>query len=105
MASPLNDKVAVVTGGSRGIGFAIARALRERGANVTITGTGAKQLATASRELELALHGGAVLSQKADVRRLQDVERMLDETVSRFGGIDILVNNAGVGTFASVADM
>jgi NAD(P)-dependent dehydrogenase (short-subunit alcohol dehydrogenase family) len=101
----LTDKVAVVTGGSRGIGFAIARALVERGANVTITGTKEKPLTDASRDLESAARGGSVLAQLADVRKYEEVERMLNAAASRFGGIDVLVNNAGVGVFTSVADM
>ena len=103
--STLVGKTAVVTGGSRGIGFAIARALIERGADVTITGTREKHLASALHELEAAARGGGVMTQVADVRSVADVERMLNETAARFGGIDILVNNAGVGTFAPVAAM
>jgi 3-oxoacyl-[acyl-carrier protein] reductase len=105
MDASLKGKVAVVTGGSRGIGFAIARACVERGADVTITGTKEQALAAASRALEAHARGGAVMNQTADVRRYEDVERMLNATVSRFGGIDILVNNAGVGIFASVGNM
>ena len=105
MADSLRDKVAVVTGGSRGIGFAIARALVERGASVTITGTKEKPLMTASRELESAARGGAVMAQTADVRKYEDVERALNAAASRFGGIDVLVNNAGVGVFTSVEHM
>jgi len=94
-----------VTGGSRGIGLAIARALVERGVNVTITGTNDKTLSAASRELTSAARDATVIGQVADVRNHQQVERALNEAASRFGGIDILVNNAGVGIFASVADM
>jgi NAD(P)-dependent dehydrogenase (short-subunit alcohol dehydrogenase family) len=103
--STLTGQSAVVTGGSRGIGFAIARALVERGASVMITGTKERPLSDASRDLESAARGGSVLAQLADVRNYQDVEHMLNAAASRFGGIDVLVNNAGVGVFASVADM
>ena len=103
--STLTGKNAVVTGGSRGIGLAIARALVERGASVMITGTRQKALTDASLELASAARGGSVVAQLADVRQYEDVERMLNEAASRFGGIDVLVNNAGVGVFARVADM
>ena len=103
--STLTGKTAIVTGGSRGIGFAIARAMVERGANVTITGTNERSLAAAARELESAARGGSVMTQPADVRKYADVEGMLNAAASRFGGIDVLVNNAGVGVFTSVATM
>jgi 3-oxoacyl-[acyl-carrier protein] reductase len=103
--STLTGKNAVVTGGSRGIGLAIARAFVERGGSVMITGTKEQPLADASRGLESAARGGAVMTQRADVRKYQDVERMLNAAASRFGGIDVLVNNAGVGVFSKVADM
>ena len=95
----LSGKTAIVTGGSRGIGLAIARALVERDANVVITGTKEKPLTDAARELGLAM------AQVANVRNHADVERVFDAAAARFGGIDILVNNAGVGVFTSVANM
>ena len=101
----LTGKNAIVTGGSRGIGLAIGRALVERGASVMITGTKKKPLADASRGLESAARGGSVMAELADVRKYEDVERMLNTAASRFGGIDVLVNNAGVGVFTSVATM
>jgi 3-oxoacyl-[acyl-carrier protein] reductase len=103
--STLAGTSAVVTGGSRGIGLAIARAFVERGASVLITGTKEMRLADASRELESAAAGGSVIAQLADVRRYEDVERMLNAAASRFGGIDVLVNNAGVGVFVPVSAM
>lgn len=101
----LTGTVAVVTGGSRGIGLAIARALLDRGASVTITGTNEKHLTDASRELASAARGGSLMTQLADVRKYEDVERMLNAAASRFGGIDVLVNNAGVGVFSRVSEM
>lgn len=98
-------KVAVVTGGSRGIGLAIARALVERGAKVAITATSDATLRNAARELEQAADRDAVLPVRADVRRYAEVEQAMKAAVERFGGIDVLVNNAGVGVFGSVADM
>ena len=98
-------KVVVVTGGSRGIGLAVARAFVGRGASVLITGTKEAPLAAAARELESAARGGAVIGQLADVRAYEDVERMLETAAARLGGIDVLVNNAGVGVFAPVSTM
>jgi 3-oxoacyl-[acyl-carrier protein] reductase len=100
----LTGKAAVVTGGSRGIGLAIARALLAEGAQVTITGLDEAHLSAARRQLEGA-GPGSVEALRADVRRYDDVRHAVDATVARFGGLDYLVNNAGVGVFADVADM
>jgi 3-oxoacyl-[acyl-carrier protein] reductase len=100
----LRGKVALVTGGSRGIGLAIARALVADGAQVVVTGRGESHL-SAARPLIEAAGPGAVETLQADVRRYDDVARAIDGTVSRFGGLDILVNNAGVGIFSEVGAM
>ena len=100
----LRGKVGIVTGGSRGIGFAIARALTAAGANVLVTGRSDAHLSNARPGLEAA-GPGSVETLKADVRSYFDVEKAVAAAVSRFGGLDILVNNAGVGIFSNVADM
>ena len=100
----LNGKVAFVTGGSRGIGLAIARALVAEGAQVAITGKSDAHL-SAARPLIEAEGPASVETLKADVRRYADVERALAAVVARFGGLDIVINNAGIGIFADVADM
>jgi 3-oxoacyl-[acyl-carrier protein] reductase len=100
----LNGKVALVTGGSRGIGLAIARALVAHGASVAITGKNERHL-SAARPLIEKSGPGAVETLLADVRRHEDVQRATDATVARFGALDVLVNNAGVGVFVDVADM
>jgi len=100
----LNGKVAIVTGGSRGIGLAIARALIAEGVNVTVTGRSEAHLSAARPRIEGAGHG-AVETLQADVRRFDDMRRVVDAIVARFGGLDILINNAGVGVFAGVAAM
>jgi len=100
----LTGKVALVTGGSRGIGLAIGRALVGAGVQVAVTGRSAAHLSSARPRLEAA--GPAkVETLQADVRKYEDVKRAVDATVARFGGLDILVNNAGVGIFKNVADM
>jgi len=100
----LRGKVAFVTGGSRGIGLAIARGLVADGVSVAITGKSDAHLSAARPQIEKAGPGG-VETLRADVRDYAEVERALEATVSRFGGLDILVNNAGIGIFADVADM
>jgi 3-oxoacyl-[acyl-carrier protein] reductase len=97
----LDGKVAIVTGGSRGIGRAIAAALLDAGGQVAITGRSPDSLAQAEAELE---GGHRLLTVQADVASEADVHRLVRETAARFGGIDILVNNAGVGRMTDVAD-
>ncbi len=105
----LSGKVAFVTGGSRGIGLAIARALLDEGARVAITATSDATLHAGSAALAAALPSAGraddVLAIRADVRQHEQVDRAVASTVERFGGIDILVNNAGVGIFRPVADL
>ena len=100
--SPLQDthRVALVTGGSRGIGFAIARALTDAGTVVAITGRDPAALDAARGKL-----GGRTLALHADVQNELDATKAVEETASKLGGLDVLVNNAGVGVFAAVADM
>ena len=100
----LRGQVAIVTGGSRGIGLAIARALVAEGVQVAVTGRSEAHLASARATIESA---GPVRSRRcrADVRRAEDVQRAIDATVARFGGLDILINNAGIGIFTDVASM
>ena len=94
--------VGIVTGGSKGIGLAVARAFLDRGMQVAISARSEADLQKATK----ALNGGdAVLTVRADVRDPADAQRLVDETVTRFGGLDVLVNNAGVGKFSHVADM
>ena len=92
--------VAVVTGGSRGIGHAIAKTLAARGARVVITGRNERHLDAAARELPETIH-----AVRADVSKPDEAARAIERAVQTFGGLDVLVNNAGVGVFANVADM
>jgi len=100
----LTGKIAFVTGGSRGIGLAIARALVAEGVQVAVTGRSDAHLSSARREIERA-GPGAVETLRADVRRAADVEQAIRATVGRYGGLDFVINNAGVGHFGDVGDM
>ncbi|HET7875319.1 MAG TPA: 3-oxoacyl-[acyl-carrier-protein] reductase [Methylomirabilota bacterium] len=90
----LAGRVAVVTGGSRGIGLAIARLLAEDGASVVVSGRDARRLEAAAKELEAS--GAPVLAVPADAVRREDCDRLVDAAKERFGRIDVLVNNAGM---------
>src|SRR4029450_8895436 len=103
MSNSLEGQVAIVTGGSRGIGLAIAAALMQQGGDGAISGIKKDHLELAEAELTRMAAGGArVLIFAADVRDHLAVQSLVDETARRQGGIDILVNNAGVGWFGNV---
>jgi NAD(P)-dependent dehydrogenase (short-subunit alcohol dehydrogenase family) len=104
MKKERRGQVAVVTGGSRGIGLAIARALVAEGVNVAVTGLSDAHLSQARPRIESA-GPGSVETLRADVRSFDEVQRAIAAILARFGGLDIVVNNAGVGIFADVADM
>jgi len=103
-AQTLSGRIAVVTGGSRGIGLAIAEALIARGASAVITGRDTSHLEAARKRLGKD-GGDRIHALRADVRDADDAANAIHAAVDRFGGLDILVNNAGVGVFAPVADM
>jgi 3-oxoacyl-[acyl-carrier protein] reductase len=92
----LADHVAIVTGGSRGLGFASARALVEEGCAVAICARGAAALGKAELALDLAAgRKDGVLAIEADVSTAEGAEKVVHETMTRFGRVDVLVNNVG----------
>jgi 3-oxoacyl-[acyl-carrier protein] reductase len=98
----IKNKVAIVTGGTRGIGFAIAGRLLEEGLRVAICGTRQKSVDDA---LEILSPKGEVFGMVADISHLENVRSFVGAAKHRFGGIHILINNAGMGIFRSVADL
>jgi dihydroanticapsin dehydrogenase len=86
----LKGKVAIVTGGSRGIGFETAKTFSENGATVIITSKNSEQLAKAANQLT------NVIPISADITNEEEVRIVIEKTIEKFGKLDILVNNAGV---------
>ena len=101
MIDSKKNKTAVVTGGTKGIGFAIAESLARSGANVFICGRSQTEIDAAVERLSLV---GKALGCVCDVRDELQVHQMLEATVTAFGGIDILVNNAGMGIFGKTVE-
>ena len=99
----LKDRVAVVTGGGRGIGRAISRELARQGVAVAVNYT-ANASAAASVVSEIERDGGQAMAIRADVSDRTAVEAMIRAVVQHFGGVDILVNNAGIDVAVSVLD-
>ena len=98
----LLNKIAIVTGGTRGIGYAIAERLLEEGAQVAICGTRQDTLDNAVSRLSAT---GTIFGAVADVSKLDQVKSFISAVLQRFGGADVLVNNAGAGTFRPVAEL
>lgn len=101
----LTGKVAIVTGGSQGIGKATALRLAAEGASVVITARGRPALEEVASEIKAG--GGQVAIVQADVSQAGDCERLVDEALRAFGRLDILINNAGTsskGTFEAATD-
>src|SRR5262249_38754747 len=100
----VKGKVAIVTGGTRGIGRAIAEALVRCGVSVCVSARRQPELDSAVAELNDVDEARAIGLQ-CDVRDYEQVQRLFAHTVSEFGGLDVLINNAGIGVFDSVENM
>ena len=92
----LKDKVALITGASSGIGKAIATRFAEEGAHVAVNYRPGGQADADAAQTEAASFGPTSIAVAADVSRREDVERMMDEVVAKFGRLDIAINNAGI---------
>jgi 3-oxoacyl-[acyl-carrier protein] reductase len=92
----LQNKKALITGASRGIGYAVAELFLKEGAQVAICATNEAALARAVKTLIEAVPGGRVFAKVADVSQNADCEALVEAVVKEFGGLDILVNNAGI---------
>ncbi|MBN4054114.1 SDR family oxidoreductase [Nitrospira defluvii] len=103
MRYKLQDRIALVTGGSRGIGYAISEAYLKEGAKVIICARDDRCLQEAAEELR---KHGEILPIRCDISKLDSVKKMVDQLIERYGKIDFLVNNAAIGmTFGRVGDV
>jgi 3-oxoacyl-[acyl-carrier protein] reductase len=104
MANALSGKVALVTGGSRGIGAAIAHRLAADGAAVALTYASSKDRAEAVVSA-IEAEGGRAVAVHADSGNAEDIAAAVAETARAYGGLDILVGNAGVGVFGAAGEL
>lgn len=101
----LENKVAIVTGSTSGIGLAVAKEFVKNGAKVTLCGTSLEQANTAKNEILDEYPSAKVIVMKADVSNTLEVQDMFQKTYNEFGKIDILVNNAGIAPAKSMEEM
>ena len=102
----LGNKSALITGGTKGIGYGIAEALLKEGINVAITGRTKKTAEEAAKRLNSNGNDRAqAIGLEADVRNYESQQKAVKETLIQFGGIDIVIANAGLGHFGSVEDI
>ena len=94
----IKDSVFIVTGGSSGIGKALAALLKEKGGKVVITGRDVHKLEKVSKEIGVEGHLAHMTSD-------EDLQKLVDSVINQFGRVDCLINNAGIGEFATVDDL
>lgn len=104
MDKKLKDKIAIVTGGSKGIGAGIAKGLAEAGATVIVNYSSSKESAD-QVVAEIESDGGKAIAVRADMSKSEDVKQMFDTVKTEFGRVDVLVNNAGVAVFEMIDDL
>jgi len=100
----LENKTALITGGSKGIGYGIAEAMLQHGMKVAITSRSQKAADEAAEALR-KIGKGKVIGIESDVRSYESQEAAVAKTVAEFGALDVLIANAGIGHFASIEDM
>jgi len=100
----LKDKVAVITGSSRGIGLAIAKGFSDEGAKVVLASRSVDKVSDVANEIK-AQKGSKALGYPVDVRDPESVQRLISECVEAFGRVDIMVNNAGVSNIHPAEDL
>ncbi|WP_179376748.1 SDR family oxidoreductase [Winogradskyella wichelsiae] len=102
----LKGKVALITGGTKGIGFGVAEALLNEGLKVIITSRTKESADKAAKDLASKTNGvGSVIGIQADVRQLESQEAAVKQALSTFGQLDMVIANAGLGHFASIEDL
>lgn len=101
MPADLSGKTAIVTGGSKGIGYSVAERIARAGGNVVICARDEEEVKNAAEELSRD-GGGKVLGVTCNMREYEQVRGLVTTAVDQFGGLDILINNAGVGVFDSI---
>lgn len=100
----LKDKVAIVTGSSKGIGAGIAKEFAKQGAKVVVNYSSSKE--SADRVVnEITQNGGTAIAVQADISKIADIKRLFEETKNAFGRLDILVNNAGVWKYEMLEEV
>ena len=100
----LKDKVAVITGSSKGIGAGIAKEYAREGAKVVVNYSSSKESADRVVE-EITQNGGSAIAVQADISKIADIKRLFEETSKAYGRLDILVNNASVWRYEMLADV
>ena len=103
--SNLNNKVALITGGSKGIGYGIAYALMQQGVNVAVTSRSVASAEKAAEQLNAEVSSAKAIGLEADVRQLESQQQAVKTTVETFGQLDIVIANAGLGHFGSIEDL
>ncbi len=100
----LKDKIALVTGGSKGIGYGVAEAMVKAGMHVALTSRHGKEAEKAAADLT-ETGPGTALGFEADVRDLNDQEKVVSQILDKWGKLDVLIANAGIGHFASIEEL
>lgn len=104
MINETEGKTALITGGTKGIGYGIAEVLLNAGMRVAVTGRNAETATEAAEKLTEHAAGRAI-GLKADVRKMSDMEAAVGETKAHFGTLDLVVANAGLGHFGSIEEL